>query len=52
MTIDLFLLYFIAIPIAVYGLSRIIFTAYFKSKANYLRRFFHGNGETKNGNEE
>lgn len=35
------LIYFVLIPIAVYGLARIVFTAYFKSKANYLKEFFH-----------
>lgn len=40
-------IYFVLIPIAVYGLARLVFTAYFKSKANYLKEFFHGNSETK-----
>lgn len=29
-------------PIAVYGLARIIFTAYFRAKAHYMRSIFRG----------
>lgn len=35
-------------PVAVYGLARLIFAAYFITKANFLRRFFHGTDQTKN----
>jgi len=36
------LILFVLGPVAVYGLARLVFTAYFRSKADYLRRFFHG----------
>ena len=40
-------------PIAVYGLARLVFTAYFRSKADYMRRFFsHGNIDKTEGNNE
>ena len=45
------IIYFVLIPIAVYGLARIVFTAYFKSKADYLRRLFHGNNKTEDPGE-
>lgn len=38
----------VLVPIAVYGLARLIFTAFFRAKAEYLRRFFNdGTGEKK-----
>ena len=40
------IIYFVLIPVAVWVFARIIFTAYFKSKANYLKEFFsHGNDQ-------
>lgn len=36
------LLLILLAPLAVYGLARLVFTAYFRTKADYLRRFFHG----------
>jgi len=36
-------------PVAVYGVCRIVFAAYFKAKANYLRRYFHESDQEKNG---
>jgi hypothetical protein len=48
MSFENIIIYFVLIPIAVYGLARLVFTAYFRSKANYLKEFFHhGNSETK-----
>lgn len=35
-------------PVAVYGLARLIFAAYFRTKADYLRRFFHATDQAEN----
>lgn len=34
-------------PFALYGVCRIIFSAYFRSKADYLRRFFRAQPDQK-----
>lgn len=36
-------------PMAVYGLARCIFAAYFSAKGAYLRRFFHVTDQKENG---
>ena len=46
---DYILLYLLALP-AVYVLARVIFTAFHRSKADFLRRYFHGTSETKGHN--
>lgn len=42
-------LVWVLVPVAVYGISRIVFAAYFRAKADYLRRYFHGNDQEKDG---
>ncbi len=36
------ILLIVLVPLAVYGLARLVFAAYFRSKADYMRRFFRG----------
>lgn len=37
----------VLVPVAVYGLARLVFTAYFRAKAEFLRRFFNGTDQTE-----
>lgn len=44
--------FWLLVPLAVYGVSAIVFAAYFRAKADYLRRYFHGTDQEKdNGND-
>lgn len=38
----------VLVPIALYILARIVFSAYFASKAQYLKKFFHTTHEAPN----
>ena len=33
----------VLVPVAVYGLARVVFTAYFRAKTDFIRRLTHGN---------
>lgn len=46
------LLLAVLVPVAVYGLAIVIFTAYFRAKSAFMKRLFHESDKIPNHNGE